>query len=56
MEICEEGKILVEIFLGDVHQCVRMYVYVYIYVHEHICVCTSAQYMGTCLKKSLTSI
>lgn len=30
--------------------------FMYIYVHEHIRVCTSAQYMGTCLKKSLTSI
>ena len=33
MEICEEGKILVEVFLGDVLWCVRMYVYVYMYMN-----------------------
>ena len=38
MEICEEGKILVEVFLGAVHRCVRMYVYVYMYLNIYVCV------------------
>lgn len=38
MEICEEGKILVEVFLGDVHRCVCMYVYVYMHMHIYVCV------------------